>query len=131
MKWQEYYKLPLKVDEYCDIITWTADQQRAVDWLVDINLEKKQQIIDVINGTSSNRKFKHKFYRDGIHIYSEAPELKDAPILRVRGWGYLRGIGGCHLDHETAVQIQDAFGDYIVEQLNKNVCLEYQNQESQ
>ena len=84
--------------------------------------EQKQQLIDVINGINSDRKFKHKFYRDGIHIYSKAPEL-DSPILRIRGWGYLTGIGGCHLDHETATQIQDAFGDYIVEQLNKNVLI--------
>lgn len=122
MKWQEYYKLPLKVDEYCTIITWTTDMQRAVDWLIDGDFEQKQQIIDVINGINSDRKFKHKFYRDGIHIYSEAPEL-NSPILRIRGWGYLTGVGGCHLNHETAAKIQDAFGDYIVEQLNKNVLI--------
>ena len=119
--WQKYYKLPLKVDEYCTIITWTADMQRAFDWLINATLEQKQQLVDVINGTNSDRKFKNQFYREGIHIYSKAPELKDIPILRIRGWGYLTGLGGCHLDDKIAAQIQDAFGDYIVEQLNKNV----------
>lgn len=121
MKWQEYYKFPLKVDEYCTIITWDANSQRAFDWLINATLEQKQQLVDVINGVHSDKKFKNKFYRDGIHIYSKAPELKDTPILRIRGWGYLTGTGGCHLDHKTAAQIQDAFGDYIIEQLNKNI----------
>lgn len=118
--WQEYYKLPLKVDEYCTIITWTAENQRAFDWLINATLEQKQQLIDVINGANSDRKFKNQFYREGIHIYSKASELKEVPILRVRGWGYLTGIGGLHLSQEEAIKIQDEFGDYIVEQLNKN-----------
>ena len=121
MKWQEYYKLPLEVDEGCPIITWDANNHRAFDWLTSGALEQKRQIVNVINGVDSDRKFKNQFYREGIHIYSKAPELKEIPILRIRGWGYLTGIGGCHLDHETAIQIQDAFGDYIVEQLNKNL----------
>jgi hypothetical protein len=118
--WQEYYKLPLKVDEYCDIITWTADCQRAFDWLIDCDLEKKQELIKIINGEASDKKFKHKFYREGIHIFNEA-SITEYPILRVRGWGYLTGIGGRHLDRDVAIQIQNAFGDFIVEQLNKNV----------
>lgn len=118
--WQEYYKLPLKVDEYCDIITWTADGQRAFDWLIGCDLEKKQELIKIINGEESDKKFKHGFYREGIHIFSKA-SITEYPILRVRGWGHLTGVGGHHLDRDIAVQIQDAFGDYIVEQLNKNV----------
>ena len=128
--WQEYYKFPLKVDVYCDIITWTADKQRAFDWCVDIPLDKKQELVDVLNNTTQHS-FKHKFYRENSYIFSENPIFKKEPVLSIRGWGYLTGPGGCHLDHETAAQIQDAFGDYIVEQLNKNVCSEYQNQENQ
>ena len=119
--WQEYYKLPLKVDEFCDIITWTADDKRAFDLLINMPLKQKQMFVAVLNGTSPHRRFKNQFYREGIHIYSKAPELKDTPILRIRGWGYLTGVGGCHLDYETATQIQDEFGDFIVEQLNKHV----------
>jgi hypothetical protein len=120
MTFKEVYKFPLKVDEYCDIITWTADKQRAFDWLINATLEQKQQLVDVINGTNSDKRFKNQFYREGIHIYSKASELKEVPILRVRGWGYLTGIGGLHLPQEEAIKIQDEFGDYIVEQLNKN-----------
>jgi hypothetical protein len=118
MTFKEVYKFPLKVDEYCPIITWTADKQRAFDWCVDVSSEKQQELIDMINRTKQHQ-FKHKFYREGIEIYSDNPIFK-GPILRIRGWGYLTGIGGLHLPQEEAIKIQDEFGDYIVEQLNKN-----------
>jgi hypothetical protein len=121
MTFKDVYKFPLKVDEYCDIITWTADKQRAFDWCVNISPEKQQELIDVLNGTKQFQ-FKYKFYREGIEIHSENPIFKGKPVLLIRGWGYLTGIGGLHLPQEEAIKIQDDFGDYIVEQLNKNLC---------
>lgn len=120
MKWQDVYKLPLKVDEECPIITWTADKRRAFDWCVDVSSEKQQELIDMINGTKQHQ-FKYKFYREDIEIYSENPVFKGEPILIIRGWGYLTGPGGLHLSSKEAIKIQDEFGDYIVEQLNKNI----------
>lgn len=119
MTFKEVYKFPLKVDEYCPIITWTADKQRAFDWCVDVSPEKQQELIDMINGIKQHQ-FKYKFYRKDIEIYSNNPIFK-SPILRIRGWGYLTGVGGLHLSQEEAIKIQDEFGDYIVEQLNKNI----------
>lgn len=119
MTFKEVYKFPLKVDDYCPIITWTANKQRAFDWCVDVSPEKQQELIDMLNGTKQHQ-FKYKFYREGIEIHSENPIFKGKPVLLIRGWGYLTGIGGLHLDVNTAAQIQDEFGDYIVEQLNKN-----------
>jgi hypothetical protein len=119
MTFKDVYKFPLKVDDYCPIITWTADKQRAFDWCVDISLEKQQELIDVLNGTKQHQ-FKYKFYREGIEIYSENPIFKGKPVLRIRGWGYLTGSGGLHLSAEEAIKIQNDFGDYIVEQLNKD-----------
>jgi hypothetical protein len=119
MKWQDCYKLPLKVDDYCTIITWTADNQRAFDWCVNISPEKQQELIDVINGVKQYQ-FKYKFYREDSYIFSENPIFNNEPVLSIRGWGYLRGSGGLHLSLEEATKIQDDFGDYIVEQLNKN-----------
>ena len=118
MTFKDVYKLPLKVDDYCPIITWTADKQRAFDWCVDVSPKKQQELIDMINGTKQHQ-FKYKFYQEGIEIYSDNPTFK-GPILRIRGWGYLTGIGGLHLSQEEAIKIQNEFGDYIVEQLNKN-----------
>lgn len=120
MNWRDCYKLPLKVDDYCPIITWTVDKQRAFDWCVDVSYEKQQELVDIINGTKQHQ-FKHKFYREGIEIYSDNPVFNEKPILRIRGWGHLTGIGGLHLSEEEAIRIQDEFGDYIVEQLNKSI----------
>lgn len=120
MTFKDVYKFPLKVDEYCDIITWTADKQRAFDWCVNIPLCKKQELINVLNNPTQHLFIKHKFYREGIEIYSENPIFKGESVLLIRGWGYLTGIGGLHLSSEEAIRIQDEFGDYIVEQLNKN-----------
>ena len=119
MMFKEVYKFPLQVDEFCDIITWTADKHRAFDWCVNISYDKKQELIDMINGTKQHQ-FKYKFYREGIEIYSENPVFNEEPVLLIRGWGYLTGPGGLHLPQEEAIRIQDEFGDYIIEQLNKN-----------
>lgn len=119
MTFKEVYKFPLKVDKYCPIITWTADKQRAFDWCIDVSSEKQQELIDMINGTKQHQ-FKHKFYRKGIRIYSDNPTFKGKHILLIRSWGYLTGIGGLHLSQAEAIKIQEEFGDYIVEQLNKN-----------
>lgn len=119
MTFKEVYKFPLKVDEYCPIITWTADKRRAFDWCVDVSFESQQELIDMINGTKQHQ-FKYKFYREDSYIFSENPVFDNEPVLLIRGWGYLRGTGGLHLSEEEAIKIQDEFGDYIVEQLNKN-----------
>lgn len=119
MKWQDCYKLPLKVDDYCTIITWTADNQRAFDWCYNVRPGKQKELINAINGIEYP-KFQYKFYRKGIEICSTNPII-DGPILRIRGWGYLTGTGGLHLSEEEAIKIQDEFGDYIIEQLNKNI----------
>ena len=119
MTFKDVYKFPLKVDEYCPIITWTANKRRAFDWCVDVSLEKQQELIDMINGTKQYQ-FKHKFYREDSYIFSENPVFNNKPVLSIRGWGYLTGVGGLHLSEEEAIKIQDEFGDYIVEQLNKN-----------
>ena len=120
MTFKEVYKFPLKVDDYCPIITWTADNQRAFDWCVDVSPEKQQELIDMINGTKQHQ-FKYKFCREDSYIFSENPIFKEEPVLSIRGWGYLTGVGGLHLASEEAIKIQDAFGDYIVEQLNKSI----------
>lgn len=117
MTWQDVYKLPLEVDKYCPIITWTADKQRAFDWCVNVSPEKQQELIDAINGTKQHQ-FKYKFYREDSYIFSENPVFGNEPVLSIRGWGYLTGTGGLHLPSEKAAEIQDSFADYIVERLN-------------
>lgn len=42
----------------------------------------------------------------------------------MRGWGYLTGPGGLHLDDETAAAIQDARARYAVEAVNNHERLQ-------
>lgn len=39
--------------------------------------------------------------------------------VKGKGWGYLIGAGGLNLSAEEAVKIQDDFGNWIVNTLNK------------
>ena len=39
--------------------------------------------------------------------------------MLIRGWGHLIGTGGLHLNDEDAAKIQDDFGQYIIDTLNK------------
>ena len=44
-------------------------------------------------------------------------------IAELRGWGYLTGTGGLHLDNETACEIQDARGEFIAKCINESTEL--------
>ena len=50
------------MDDYCPVITWTADKQRAFDCCVNISPEKQQELIDVLNVTKQFQ-FKYKSIR--------------------------------------------------------------------
>lgn len=112
---KNYYKLPLQINEW-GIDAKTADFRKAFDWLLDIKLETKQRIIAQINDPQPNGlKLKGKFSydKDMVILYD------NKPIILIRGWGMLTGIGGYNLPLNEAAKIQDAFATYIVECLNK------------
>lgn len=97
-----------------EIKVFTSDDKMAFDWLDNFTPGFKKKIIAIING-EQNPPHKDKFYRDGITIYHKDIIM---PILRIRGWGYLTGVGGLHLSEDEAIRIQNEFGDYIIKQLN-------------
>jgi hypothetical protein len=45
----------------------------------------------------------------------------DQRFCDMRGWGYLRGVGGLSLSDEEAMKIQDARGKLVVDAVNKFV----------
>ena len=45
-------------------------------------------------------------------------DINNVPILLIRGWGMLTGVGGYNLDPNVAAQIQDDFAEFILKQLN-------------
>ena len=74
-------------------------------------------IINILNGEIEPTKENIVKHKEGI-IYVEK-EGKDKPLIMIRGWGNLTGIGGYNLNGEYAGKIQDTLAEYIVERLSK------------
>lgn len=112
----KYYKMPLH-DNYPYVMC--CDSMMAFNWTINLNEEKRKDIIRKINDEYKCLSFQRKFfYRDNSICYINSKgEIQ--PILLVRGWGRLIGVGGYHLEPRKAAQIQDEFAEYIVEQLNR------------
>ena len=121
---KKYFKFPLKMWENMSIKVFTAENNMAFDWLINIPKEIKEAFVAIINGErKANYQVKKEFYHknDGI-IYCKMlegdKEGSEYKLLRIRGWGMLTGVGGFHLDPDMAAQMQDDFMNYCVEKLN-------------
>ena len=116
MECLNYYKMPLH-DNYPYIMC--EDGGMAFNWMTPLTDERRTDIIQKINGDLTILKFNQKlFYRDDKICFINS-ESNIQPLLIIRGWGRLIGIGGYHLPPKKAKEIQDEFALYIVEQLNK------------
>ena len=77
----------------------------------------KTEIIDCLNGKVDKGIGNGlKWYMkddDPCHIY-----LGDTLCLRMRGWGFLTGVGSLNLPCEESKAIQDSLRDWIVDRLN-------------
>jgi hypothetical protein len=78
------------------------------------NKEKTELLLDVLNGKETLKNPELKFE----HIEGKIIDNSGEPLLLIRGWGNLTGIGGHNLSPEEAANIQDTFAQYIVEKLN-------------
>jgi hypothetical protein len=122
--YKDYFKLPLRF-WFGQTKVFTNDDQIAFDFVpimiepnaYQMSLEDKQGIIDIINGNDKKMQNDFKFKYDSGTIF-----LNDKPFIWIRSWGRLTGTGGgLGLSGEKATQIQDSFGNYIVETLNNSV----------
>lgn len=120
--YKDFYKRPYHSSKYG---SWVLDSkghfvfQFEYRWTDKGDYEpifKKltENIIDVLN---SDKKLEgsHIFRKEGIYIYMDNDPK---PVITIRGWGQLTGIGGYRLPAEEAVNVQDTFGDFIIEKLN-------------
>ena len=76
----------------------------------------KTEIIDCLNGKVEGIGNGLKWCvkdDDPCHIY-----LGDTLCLRMRGWGFLTGVGSLNLPCEESKVIQDSLRDWIVDRLN-------------
>jgi hypothetical protein len=120
---KDYYPFPLRIDEIIPFKAWCAGERMSMAYDVLIpNLVPTlyQELLEIINGTRPYNDSEQwgkpdKFVSKGCHIFAEG---SDKPVIRVRGWGKLTGLGGFKLTEDEAVKIQDEFVAYILEKLN-------------
>jgi hypothetical protein len=120
MIWKEYFKLPfqllgskvLDVNAHMvfDFMQPWLDKSETV---LVLSKSDQQRVVDCINNDYILKK-ECTFSFEGIDLF-----LNDLQFGRIRGWGYLTGVGGCKLDSDKAVEIQNSLGEYIISKLNE------------
>ena len=128
---KEVYKLPLKNVEACPFMVLTAGEQRAFDFEwpgwptyekgLGIDGKSIHDIIAKLNGDNNViiEDYYNFTYKDGEIWAFSTKAKKKKHIMLIRGLGYLTGTGGLHLSESAAAKIQDDFGQFIVETLNR------------
>ena len=128
---KEVYKFPLHFEEFAPFMVLTTNNQRAFDfeqeaWETyekDSHIDDKSihDIIAKLNVDNSIvlENYYNFSYNDGEIWAFSTKAKKKKHIMLIRGWGYLTGTGGLHLSESDAAKIQDDFGQYIVETLNR------------
>ena len=109
LTFKDVYQLPLEVDKY-SIYAFCSNGVKALTFTIRENFIK-EAVVNSINENQS--KFEPKWTRSGNSFY-----YQDNLIFIIRGWGYLVGVGGLNLSNEKAAEIQEEFGQYILECLN-------------
>lgn len=104
----EVYKPPFKIGGGK---IFTSDSGMALDFLRNVREDSKKRIVDILNGDSQDFLTKDIAFLDGEIL------ADNTPIMCVRGWGHLIGIGGLHLPENEAARIQDEFGEWVAKRL--------------
>lgn len=118
---KKYFKFPLKYVN--PVMVNTSDNKRAIDFLTSWRNDDKVKnyIVKTLNGEISqvpdDLGFSDNYRYENCEVF-----LDDKKIMRIRGWGYLTGMGsgGLKLLSEEAIKIQDEFGEFIVKCLKLN-----------
>lgn len=120
--WQEYFKSPFEFD---DVFIFDSTGRTVANFTeltrfpnhIKFQDSNKKKLIDCINGSyilnHSNPLVFTFDYNELIIL------LNGRPIIQIRGWGYLTGSGGCKLNSDKAVEIQNSLGEYIVSKFNE------------
>lgn len=114
----KYFPLPFTADRFGEWCV-SINQQLCFQFRPDPEIEpaKIKRYVDVINGLS-NTVFKHEYNYDSSIGYV----IEDGvPLISIRGWGHLTGVGGLNLPDDQAAAIQDDLGNYIVERLSYKI----------
>lgn len=109
----DLYEFPFRNSEPA---SWVYDANDNFIFQFEINnKETKEKCLSIINGDLIPTK-ENVFIHDGGVIYLQIEEDR-IPIILIRGWGNLTGIGAYNLKEEYASKIQDTLAEYIVNKL--------------
>ena len=112
VSFRDLYEFPFKDASY----SWVYDKNGNFIFQFEIdNKETREKCLSIINGDLSPTK-ENSFVHDGGVIYLEKDSDR-LPIILIRGWGNLTGIGAYNLDGKYASKIQDTLAVFIVNQL--------------
>lgn len=114
MDWRNVYQLPLKYNEYCPFWVWSNNNVHAIDILRNLEDNDYKKLVRVLNREEKFNK-SHDFCISDDTIFCD-----NKPLLRVRGWGHLTGIGALNLPVLEAIKIQNDFLNYLLEVLKKS-----------
>lgn len=109
--WDQVYQLPLKGSDF----TWVYDND---DHFVFQSLTDKkdlqEKVIKCINGDIKPTSKIPKLVYERGYIKIE----NGSPLILIRGWGFLTGVGGLNLSATDASSVQDTFAQFIISKLN-------------
>lgn len=112
--WEDYFKLPLKEDQYDPSMVWTEDNKKAFDISREVDSISCKLIVDKLNG-KNKIPFNVNFTYDNGTIY-----LVGKTYIDIRSWGRLTGTGGgLGLHPDIAAKIQDNFAEWIIKKLKE------------
>lgn len=110
--WKDVYQLPLSLDKS---IFWVYDDNYNFVFQFEIDDEEYQEkIISILNKESDSNFDDYYEYRNTLVLDSKGNE-----IIMIRGYGNLTSQGGLNLSDKEASNIQDTFGQFIVDRLNE------------
>lgn len=110
-EWRQFYQSPFYTNEI-GVYLFTKTRNIACTFLTN-NVFFRKNIIEVLNGEKKGI-FEASYQDQRIYINS-------TPVLRVRGWGWLTGIGAYNLPLEKAIKVQDSFGRWCADTLSGRI----------
>lgn len=114
LSFRDLYKFPFHQAKYG---SWVYDANSNFIFQFEFQGDAREQIIDILNGESLPKIKRELVLKDGTIFINLEDEL--TPLIMIRGWGNLTGVGAYNLDGEYAGKIQDTLAEYIVEKLKK------------
>lgn len=117
--YKDIYEFPLRISKYGN---WVYDQKSNFVFQFEPRFTKGEytigykeletKLLDAINGNSN---FDERVYLKDGQVFIEGDNI---PVITIRGWGNLTGVGAHALSGEEAANIQDTFAEFICERLN-------------